>query len=105
MVWNPIGFELNTEWIMPACSVRIERASSLSAGVQSGEGDGSVTRATKQGALCGRGEMSIASMPGEDEGIGGVVAPSYSTGGVTSKSLSWENRRLRENRDLLGVGT
>lgn len=26
--------------------------------------------------------MSIISMPGEEDGIGGVVAPSYSIGGV-----------------------
>jgi hypothetical protein len=32
--------------------------------------------------------MSIASMPGEDERIGGVVAPSTSIGGVNIRSFS-----------------
>lgn len=37
--------------------------------------------AVEKGALCGRGEMSIGSLPGpgEDEGRGGVVMLSVST--------------------------
>ena len=30
-------------------------------------------RKTLKGALCGKGEMSIESFPGDDAGIGGVV--------------------------------
>lgn len=52
-----------------------ERTSANGAGVSSGEGDGRMTCATKQGALCGSGDISIGSTPGDDEGIGGVVAP------------------------------
>jgi len=66
------------------CSSRpgVSICSSSSSGVACGD-EGRVTRATKHGALCGSGEMSMQSMAGEEEGIGGVVAPSFSTGGVT----------------------
>lgn len=57
---------------------------SSSDGVSSGVGEGSVTCAMKKGGLCGSGDSSIVSMPGEEEGIGGVVAPSATIGGVRS---------------------
>lgn len=62
----------------------------------SSKGDGSgvglckVTLVTmEKGALCGRGEMSIASTPyaGDEEGIGGVVPPSQRRGGVVVPSM------------------
>ena len=53
----------------------------------SGEGEGSVTLGTMYGALCGSGEMSMASMPGEDDGIAGVVTLPTSMGGVRSRSF------------------
>lgn len=60
---------------------------SSSTGVGSGVGDCTVVTMEK-GALCGSGEISIASMPyaGEEEGIGGVVPPSHRRGGVVVPS-------------------
>lgn len=60
----------------------------FSSGVAWGEGEGRVTWATKKGSLCGSGETSIISIPGEDEGMGGVVACSISIGGVSSRPCS-----------------
>lgn len=42
----------------------------------------------ENGALWGRGEMSMESgpKPGDDEGIGGVVTPSHRIGGVVVPS-------------------
>jgi hypothetical protein len=49
-----------------------------------------IPRAIEYGALCGRGERSIASNPdaGEEDGTGGVVPPSHRIGGVVAPSVS-----------------
>lgn len=51
-------------------------------GVDSGVGEGRVIWAKKCAALCGSGEMSMASRQGEDEGMSGVITSSTSIGGV-----------------------
>lgn len=77
-----------------------------SSGVGSGDGEGRVTwmGTLKEDALCGRGEMSMRSPPGEDEGTGGVVEPSKSTGGVTRLSVSCGSMKLALKRERRGVG-
>lgn len=66
-----------------------ESMSSSVDGVVSGLGEGRERSVAKlNGALCGRGEMSIESGTklGDDEGIGGVVTPSQRIGGVVVPS-------------------
>lgn len=87
-----------------------------------------MTLAAKCGSLCGSGEISIASCKqGDDDGMGGVVTPSASIGGVIRcpfhhvsqahqygaiplaalLSNSPSSRGLKRSvvkRDLLGVG-
>ena len=50
----------------------------------------------ENGALWGRGEMSMESgpNPGDDEGIGGVVTPSHRIGGVVVPSASDKYQHL-----------
>jgi len=63
---------------------------SSSVGVDSGVGDCRVICEVEQnGALWGRGEMSIASWlkPGDDDSMGGVVTPSTLMGGVIAPSM------------------
>ena len=64
-------------WLSLLEGLALRKASS-SSGVASGDGDGRVTlmATPKHGCLWGNGEMSIMSQAGDDEGIGGVVAPS-----------------------------
>lgn len=93
------GGPIGTSWCDADRGVRA--SSSSSTGVTSGDGEGRVTRAMKQGALWGSGEMSMRSMPGEEDGMGGVVAPSWSTGGVTRKSTRM--LLLKFDRALFGT--
>ena len=65
--------------------------------VVSGVGEGMLTSVMKEnGALWGRGEMSMESgpKPGDDEGIGGVVTPSHRIGGVVVPSASDKYQHL-----------
>ena len=62
----------------------------VSSVVVSVSGVGTTSLDLVYGILCGRGEMSIASLPypGEEDGIGGVVTPPHRTGGVVAPSGS-----------------
>jgi hypothetical protein len=75
-----------------------------SSGDSSGDGDGSETCATKYGALCGSGEMSIMSTPGDEEGMGGV-ATSTSAGGVSSRPCTCQLEVVGQAGSANGNGT
>ena len=62
-----------------------ETTQSDSGDVASGEGEESLR--WMKGALCGSGEMSIMSKPGDEESTYGVAALSTSMGGVMTRPL------------------
>jgi hypothetical protein len=78
-----------SNWLLGAAVSHGDIISSES-GSTSGEGDGRERSFMKlNGALWGRGDISIGSgpYPGDEEGIGGVVTPSHRSGGVVIPSL------------------